>query len=77
MVQFIQWMRDDDVCGEAAGMAAGGRVLDLVVTYCGDGTFTWEVVDACDRIASGAGHTAEDAKRECENAARIRQRRAA
>lgn len=66
---FLPWEPDADVCGEAAGMSCDGRVLDLVVTYCADGTFAWEVVDE-DSIASGTATSAEEARRAAEAAGR-------
>jgi hypothetical protein len=68
-VQFISWQPDAEIFGIAAGMAFGDRVLDLVVTYCSDGTFTWDVVEA-DILMSGTSGTLEAAKCDCENAAR-------
>lgn len=70
-VQFtnFHWQPDADVCGIAAGMAFGDRFLDLVVTFGGDGTFIWDVVEA-GILASGTSDTLEAAKRDCENAAR-------
>jgi hypothetical protein len=70
---IIPWKSDADVCGEAAGMSCDGRVLDLVVTYCADGTFAWEVVDddrAEERIASGIAASAPEARRAAEAAGR-------
>lgn len=67
-VRLIKWKPDADVYGEAAGLVFGDRVLDLVVTYCGDGTFEWDVVDACDFIASGVTVTAAEARRASEDA---------
>ncbi|WP_165932850.1 hypothetical protein [Rhizobium sp. BK251] len=66
----MPWKTDADVCGEAAGMSCDGRVLDVVVTYCGDGSFFWEVVDGCDSIASGTAASAADARRAAEAAGR-------
>ncbi|MDE1993159.1 MAG: hypothetical protein KGI75_11705 [Rhizobiaceae bacterium] len=69
----MPWKPDTDVCGEAAGMSCDGRVLDLVVTYCADGTFAWEVVDddrAEERIASGTAASAAEARRAAEAAGR-------
>lgn len=68
-VYFMSWKPDAGVYGEAAGLAAGNRVLDLVVTH-GDESFPWEIVDGCDPIASGAAATAAEARRAAENAAR-------
>lgn len=70
---FMGWKPDADVYGEAAGLACDGRVLDLVVTYCGNGTFAWEVVDddcAEERIASGTTTNIEEARRAAETAGR-------
>lgn len=67
---LMGWKPDADVYGEAAGLACDGRVLDLVVTYCGDGTFAWEVVDECDSIASGTVTSAAEARRAAETAGR-------
>ena len=69
-LQHLPWTEDADVCGEAAGFAFGDRVLDLVVTHCGDGTFEWDVVDGCELIASGIAVTAAEARREAEDAGR-------
>ncbi|RCW23171.1 hypothetical protein DFR48_10740 [Ciceribacter lividus] len=72
-LQFMGWKPDADVCGEAAGMAFGKRVLDLVVTYCGDGSFFWEVVDddlTDARIAFGTVTSAAEARRAAETAVR-------
>lgn len=69
----MPWKPDADVCGEAAGMSCDGRVLDLVVTFCADGTFFWEVVDdhlVEERIASGTTASAAEARRAAETAAR-------
>lgn len=66
---FMPWKRDADVYGEAAGMSCDGRVLDLVVTYCGDGSFFWEVVDddlIDARIAFGTAASAAEARRGAE-----------
>lgn len=68
--QFVSWKPDADVYGEAAGLAFRDRVLDLVITYCGDGTFEWEVVDACDVIACGITVSASEARHAAENAGR-------
>lgn len=70
---FIGWESDADVCGEAAGLAFGGRVLDLVVTHRDDGTFEWDVIDdSCtdERIAYGTAFSAAEARRKAESAAR-------
>jgi hypothetical protein len=70
---IMPWKPDADVCGEAAGMSCDGRVLDLVVTYCGDGSFFWEVVDddlTDARIASGTALSAAEARRATEAAGR-------
>lgn len=69
-LQHLPWSKDDDVCGEAAGFAFGDSFLDLVVTYCGNGTFEWDVVDGCDLIASGIAITAAEARRAAEHAGR-------
>lgn len=69
-VRFIGWKPDAEVYGEAAGITFGRRVLDLVITYGGDGTYIWEVDDGCDSIATGTSGTVEGGKRACENAAR-------
>ncbi|WP_332302067.1 hypothetical protein [Rhizobium sp. GR12] len=66
----MPWKRDADVYGEAAGMMCDDRVLDLVVTYCADGTFSWEVVDGCDGIDSGTAASAAEARRAAEAAGR-------
>lgn len=63
------WKPDSDVYGEAAGLTFAGRVLDLVVTHCADGTFEWDVVDGVDLLASGIALTLPEAKRAAENAA--------
>ncbi|TAY24460.1 hypothetical protein ELH92_25900 [Rhizobium ruizarguesonis] len=68
-LQFMNWKPDADVFGEAAGLAFGSRVLDLVVTH-GDKTFPWEVVDGCDSIASGTAASADEARRAAETAGR-------
>lgn len=73
----MPWKPDAEVCGEAAGMSCDGRVLDLVVTYCGNGIFAWEVVDECDSIASGTAATAAEARRAAETAGRRAFMRAA
>ncbi|NRF10801.1 hypothetical protein [Agrobacterium pusense] len=65
----MPWKPDDDVYGEAAGLACDDRVLDLVVTH-GDGTFYWEVVDGCDSIACGTATSAAEARRAAETAGR-------
>lgn len=70
---FMGWQPDAGVYGEAAGLAFGGRVLDLVVTYSDDGTFEWDVIDdSCtdERIASGRAVSAAEARRKAEAAAR-------
>ena len=70
---FMGWQPDSDVYGEAAGFAFGGRVLDLVVTYCDEKTFEWEVIDdSCthERIAFGTAFSAAEARREAESAVR-------
>lgn len=70
---FMSWQPNSDVYGEAAGLAFGGRVLDLVVTHCDDGTFEWDVIDnSCtdERIAYGTAFSAAEARREAESAAR-------
>ncbi|HEV7245975.1 MAG TPA: hypothetical protein VGN93_03170 [Shinella sp.] len=69
-VKFLPWRPDADVYGEAAGVAFGSRFLDLVVTYCGDQTFEWEVVDACDVIEGGITVSAVEARRAAEFAGR-------
>ncbi len=72
-LHIIPWKPDADVCGEAAGMSCDGRVLDLVVTYCGDGSFFWEVVDdnlTDARVASGSTASAAEARRAAETASR-------
>ncbi|WP_418136373.1 hypothetical protein [Agrobacterium sp. El2ro-1b] len=51
-------------------MSCDGRVLDLVVTYCADGTFLWEVVDGCNSIASATAASAAEARRAAEAAGR-------
>lgn len=69
----MPWKPDADVYGEAAGMSCDGRVLDLIVTYCADGTFAWEVVDdgrAEERIASDIATSAAEARRAAETAGR-------
>lgn len=76
-VFYISWKPDADVCGEAAGLCFAGRVLDLVVTYGGNGLFYWEVVDACMPIASGTETSAAAARRAAETAARLEAIRAA
>lgn len=63
------WKPDTDVYGEAAGFTFAGRVLDLVVTYCADRTFEWDVVDGVDLVASGITVTLAEAKRAAEDAA--------
>ncbi len=69
-LQFLRWKPDADVCGEAAGMAFGDRVLDLVVVHGNDDeTFPWEVNDG-DVIASGTATSAAEARRAAESAAR-------
>jgi hypothetical protein len=70
---FMGWKPDADVYGEAAGLACDGRVLDLVVTHCGDGSFFWEVIDddlTDERIASGTAASAAEARRAAETAGR-------
>ncbi|OLP58121.1 hypothetical protein BJF93_05675 [Xaviernesmea oryzae] len=72
-LQHLPWAKDDDVCGEAAGFAFGDRSLDLVVTYCADGTFAWEVIDdlcADERIAFGTAASVAEARRAAEAAGR-------
>ena len=72
-IRFLGWKPDAEVYGEAAGLAFGKRVLDLVVTYCGDGSFFWEVVDddlTDERIASGTAVSAAEARRAAETAGR-------
>jgi hypothetical protein len=67
---FIPWKPDTDVFGEAAAMSCDSRVLDLVVTYCGDGTFQWEVVDGCDRLTGGNVASLHEARLAAEAAGR-------
>ncbi len=64
-VHFMGWKPDTHVFGEAAGMAFGDRVLDLVATH-GDETFPWEVVDGTTSIASGTANSADEAGRAAE-----------
>jgi len=66
---FIPWNPDADVCGEAAGMSCDGRFVDLVVTYCADGRFCWDVIDdsrADKRLAFGTASSAAEARRAAE-----------
>lgn len=74
---IMPWKPDADVCGEAAGLACDDRVLDLVVTYCADGTFLWEVVDGCNSIASGTTTSVDEARRAAETTGRRAFMRAA
>lgn len=67
---FMGWKPDADVFGEAAGLACDSRVLDLVVTHCDDGTFSWEIVDGCDSIASDTAASVDEARRAAEVAGR-------
>ena len=69
-IHFMAWKPEPDVFGEAAGLAYGERVLDLVYTIAFDKTFPWDVVDGCDIIASGIATTATEAKRAAEDAGR-------
>lgn len=68
-VKFIPWEHDADVYGEAAGMAYGDRVLDLVVTH-GNENFPWDIVDGTTRVVSGIAKNANEAKRAAETAGR-------
>ena len=68
---FIPWKPDADVCGEAAAMSCDGRFVDLVVTYCADGRFYWEVIDdssADKRLSFGTVSSADEARRAAETA---------
>lgn len=69
-VKFIPWQPDADVCGFAAGLAAGNRVLDLVHIKASNGTFLWEVIDGCEVVAFDIAWSAADARRAAENAGR-------
>lgn len=67
--QFIPWKRDSDVCGEAAAILSAGRLVDLVVTRCANGTFAWEVIDdeaADPRVAFGIATSLCEARRAAE-----------
>ncbi|MBB2696108.1 UNVERIFIED_ORG: hypothetical protein GGI66_000751 [Rhizobium esperanzae] len=68
-VKWIGWRPDDDVCGEAAMMAACGKFYDLVVTPIDHGA-VWDVIDGGDRIASEEADSVEEAKRKAETVAR-------
>jgi hypothetical protein len=67
---FMNWKPDAEVGGEAAGLAFGDRVLDLVITYCDNGTFAWDVVDECESIATGTAASIAEARRAAERTAR-------
>ncbi|ANM16925.1 hypothetical protein AMK06_CH02025 [Rhizobium sp. N541] len=68
-VKWIGWRPDEDVCGEAAMMAASGKFFDLVVTPIERGA-VWDVIDGGDRIASEEADSVEEAKRKAETVAR-------
>ena len=69
-VKFLRWEIDADVCGETAAFAIGARELDLVVTFRGDGAYSWDVVDASNLITSGVANTVNEARKAAENAGR-------
>ena len=69
-LEFLNWEPDPEVCGEAAGLGLGDRLLDLVVTYAENSTFLWEVVDEVAVIAAGAAQTATAARQSAYMAAR-------
>ncbi|MGO6813382.1 hypothetical protein ACCS67_00670 [Rhizobium brockwellii] len=68
-VTWIDWRPDDDVCGEAAMIAASGKFFDLVVTPIERGA-VWDVIDGVDRIASDEADSVEEAKSKAETVAR-------
>ncbi len=69
-LEFLGWEPDVDVCGEAAGLGLGDRLLDLVVTHAANCTFFWEVVDDVAVIAAGVARSSSAARHAAYIAAR-------
>lgn len=68
--RFLAWAPDSDVCGEAAAIAYGNRLIELISTRCADGSYAWEIVEGCTSLGFGRVDGNETARRAAETAAR-------
>jgi len=58
------------VCGEAAAISYGNRLIELVSTRCSDGTCMWEIIDGLTSLGLGDADDCEEALRAAEAVAR-------